>query len=199
MELWSVFPIVNFPFICRNIPAAPALHVGYKSLSWYDIPEPLPIMISLIEDCCKNNATEPGIPIGKHYFERFMVAIKRDEISVSHITTHMFRLLFSNPTLSSFMAYNPIFHMCSTTRATIEADIPHQKNIHPSLVLFLFGIVFLNLLISSVFCFLESVLLRLQYLIANLLTILHDITSCETHQKGHSLDVTDEDETEISV
>jgi len=35
--------------------------------------------------------------------------VKRDEISVSHVTTHMFRLLWSNPTLSSLMAYNPIF------------------------------------------------------------------------------------------
>lgn len=68
-----------------------------------------------------------------------MVAIKRDEISVSHITTHMFRLLFSNPTLSSFMAYNPIFHMCNTTGATIEADIPHQTNIQTSLLLFYLG------------------------------------------------------------
>jgi hypothetical protein len=30
------FPIVNVPFICSNIPAAPALE-AYISLSWYNI------------------------------------------------------------------------------------------------------------------------------------------------------------------
>jgi hypothetical protein len=46
------FPIVNFPFICSNIPAAPAYGV-YISLSLYDILELVgPIRISLIEGCC---------------------------------------------------------------------------------------------------------------------------------------------------
>ena len=46
------FPIVNFPFICSKIPAAPA-YIEYISFSWYDIPEfVVPIRISLIEGCC---------------------------------------------------------------------------------------------------------------------------------------------------
>jgi hypothetical protein len=45
------FPIVNFPFICSNIPAAPAY--GVYTLSWYDIPEHMvPVRISLTEGCC---------------------------------------------------------------------------------------------------------------------------------------------------
>ena len=45
------FPIVNFPFICSNIPAAPAYGVYISHL--IDIPELLvPIRISLIEGCC---------------------------------------------------------------------------------------------------------------------------------------------------
>jgi hypothetical protein len=40
------FPIVNLPFICSNIPAAPAY------ISQSDIPElAVPIMIFFIEDC----------------------------------------------------------------------------------------------------------------------------------------------------
>jgi hypothetical protein len=43
---------VNFPFICSNIPAAPAYGV-YICLRWYDIPElVVPISMFLIEDCC---------------------------------------------------------------------------------------------------------------------------------------------------
>jgi hypothetical protein len=43
------FPIVNLPFICSNIPVAPAYDMEYISLSWYDIPElVVPIRISLI-------------------------------------------------------------------------------------------------------------------------------------------------------
>ena len=46
------FPIVNFPFTCSNIPAAPA-YMEYISLRLYDIPElVVPIRISLIEGCC---------------------------------------------------------------------------------------------------------------------------------------------------
>ena len=46
------FLIVNFPFICSNIPVH--LNMEYMSLSWpYDIPElVVSIMISLIEGCC---------------------------------------------------------------------------------------------------------------------------------------------------
>ena len=45
------FPIVNFLFICSNIPAASAYGV-YISLSCYDIPElVIHIRISLIEGC----------------------------------------------------------------------------------------------------------------------------------------------------
>jgi hypothetical protein len=53
-EMISIFPIVKFPFICSNIPVAPAYAImGYISLSWYDIPElVIPIRISLIEGCC---------------------------------------------------------------------------------------------------------------------------------------------------
>jgi hypothetical protein len=43
-EMISIFP--TFPFICSNIPAAPAYGV-------YDIPElVVPIRISLTEGCC---------------------------------------------------------------------------------------------------------------------------------------------------
>ena len=45
-------PIVNFPFICNNIPAAPAYGV-YLSNSCSDILEHgIHIMISLTERCC---------------------------------------------------------------------------------------------------------------------------------------------------
>ena len=45
------FPIVNFSFICSNIPAAPAY--GVISLSWFDIPElVVPMRITLIVGCC---------------------------------------------------------------------------------------------------------------------------------------------------
>jgi hypothetical protein len=45
------FLIVNFPFICSNIPAAPAYGVYISRL--IDIPElVVPIRISLIEGCC---------------------------------------------------------------------------------------------------------------------------------------------------
>ena len=46
------FPIVNFPFMCGNIPAAPAYGV-YIALNIYDILElEVPIRVSLIEGCC---------------------------------------------------------------------------------------------------------------------------------------------------
>ena len=51
--LWQNFnfPIVNFPFICSNIPTTPLYE--YISLSWSGIPElVVPILISLIEGCC---------------------------------------------------------------------------------------------------------------------------------------------------
>ena len=45
------FPILNFPFVCSNIPAAPAYGVYISHL--IDIPElVVPIRISLIEGCC---------------------------------------------------------------------------------------------------------------------------------------------------
>ena len=45
------FLIVNFPFICSNIPAVPAYGVYISQL--IDIPElVVPIRISLIEGCC---------------------------------------------------------------------------------------------------------------------------------------------------
>ena len=41
------FPIANFPFICSNIPAAPACRV------YIDVPElVVSIRVSLIESCC---------------------------------------------------------------------------------------------------------------------------------------------------
>ena len=46
------FTIVNFPFICSNIPGATAYGV-YISLWYSDITElVVPIIISLIEGCC---------------------------------------------------------------------------------------------------------------------------------------------------
>ena len=46
------FPIVNFPFMCSNISAAPAYGV-YIALNIYDMLElEVPIGISLIEGCC---------------------------------------------------------------------------------------------------------------------------------------------------
>jgi len=95
MELWSMFPIANFPFICRNIPAAHALHMEYIFLNWCDIPELLlPIRISLIEDCCKNNATEPEIPIGKHHFESLLTAIMT-WLNVMEYLCHIWQLICS--------------------------------------------------------------------------------------------------------
>jgi hypothetical protein len=45
------YPIVKFPFICSNIPAAP-LHMWYTFLSWSDIPKlVVHIRVSLIEGC----------------------------------------------------------------------------------------------------------------------------------------------------
>ena len=45
------FPIVNFPFVCSNIPAAPAYGVYISHL--IDISELVaPIRMSLIEGCC---------------------------------------------------------------------------------------------------------------------------------------------------
>jgi hypothetical protein len=45
------FPIVKFPLVCSNIPAAPAYGVYISHL--IDIPELVaPIRISLIEGCC---------------------------------------------------------------------------------------------------------------------------------------------------
>jgi len=46
-------PIVNFPFICSTIPAAPASGIYRVTLSWLEIPELLvSILASLIEGCC---------------------------------------------------------------------------------------------------------------------------------------------------
>jgi hypothetical protein len=53
---------VNFPFICSNIPAAPA-HGVYIYLSWYDILELVsPIRISL-RVAANEEATEPRLPL----------------------------------------------------------------------------------------------------------------------------------------
>ena len=45
------FPIVNFPFICSNIPAAPAYGVYMSQLIRYSRAL-VPVRISLIEGCC---------------------------------------------------------------------------------------------------------------------------------------------------
>jgi len=62
--LLNDFLIVNFPLYVATFQQH--MHVGYKSLSWSDIPElVVPIRISLIGDCWANEeATEPRVPIG---------------------------------------------------------------------------------------------------------------------------------------
>jgi len=86
-------------------------------------------MTSLIEDCCKNNATEQGIPIGKHYFERLMVAIMT-WLSVTKYLCHMWQLICSvycgqiPPSLRLWFITRFV-HMCNTAGAAIEADNPH--------------------------------------------------------------------------
>ena len=71
------FPMMNFPFICSNIPAAPA-HGVYVSLSWSDIPElVVPVRISLIEGCCLQGIywTKGSYWLSwSHQFERFRIA-----------------------------------------------------------------------------------------------------------------------------
>ena len=91
------FPIVNFPFICRNIPTAPTYE--YICLSWSDIPElEIPIMISLIYR---------GLLLTRKLLnQRFLVVklkssirklyghrhdlVNRYGVSVSQVTTDMF-------------------------------------------------------------------------------------------------------------
>jgi hypothetical protein len=46
------FPIVNFPFMCSNIPATPAYGVYISQLIRYYRACGYPIRISLIEGCC---------------------------------------------------------------------------------------------------------------------------------------------------
>ena len=45
------FPIVNFPFICSNIPEEPAYGVYISQMIWYSR-ACIPIRIFLIEGCC---------------------------------------------------------------------------------------------------------------------------------------------------
>jgi hypothetical protein len=66
----------------------------------------------------KNNATEQGIPIGKHYFERLMVAIMT-WLSVTKYLCHMWQLICSvycgqiPPSLRLWLITR-FFHMCNT-------------------------------------------------------------------------------------
>ena len=52
------FPIVNFPFICNNIPAAPAYEVYISQLMRY-----YRAGGSLIEVAANKEATEPRVPL----------------------------------------------------------------------------------------------------------------------------------------
>ena len=57
------FPIVDFPFIYSNIPAASTYYGVYITLLWSDIPElVVPITISLIDGSANKQATELSVP-----------------------------------------------------------------------------------------------------------------------------------------
>ena len=93
------FPIVNFPFICRNIPTAPTYEYTCICLSWSDIPEvEVPIMISLIDRGLlltrkllnqRFLVVKLKSSIRKFYGHRHDL-VKRYRVSVSQVTTDMF-------------------------------------------------------------------------------------------------------------
>jgi hypothetical protein len=59
------FPIVNFLFICSNIPAAPAyIYMEYISLSWSDIPETVVSGLPWYKVAAYKEVTEARIPFG---------------------------------------------------------------------------------------------------------------------------------------
>jgi hypothetical protein len=68
------FPIVNFQFLCRHIPAGDAYGVYYIYLSWNNIP----IRKSLIEGCYQqgSNWTQCSLWVGwREHFERYTIDI----------------------------------------------------------------------------------------------------------------------------
>ena len=94
-KLCDNFPIVNFPFICSTIPAAPAYGV-YISLRWYDILE----LVNFLDRgwLLTRKLLNKGIFLVKlksslwKFSSRHHDLVDRYGISVSQMTTDMFHL-----------------------------------------------------------------------------------------------------------
>jgi len=125
-------PIVNFPFICNNIPAAPAYGV-YISLSWYDILElVVPTRISLIEGywwqgsyCTKGSSWLSW----SHHFESFTFATMTWLTAIVYLCHKWPRICCTSefPVLSSFMTYHRVCNQINTTGATSGAGTAYPS------------------------------------------------------------------------
>jgi hypothetical protein len=111
------YPIVKFPFICSNIPAAP-LHMGYTFPSWSDIPElVVHIRVCLIEGCCYqgNYWTKDYYWLSwSQHFESFTVTTMTWFNVVDYLCHKWPQIWYTchkhSQVLSSFMTYH---HVCN--------------------------------------------------------------------------------------
>ena len=140
-----ICPIVNFPFICSNIAAAPAYWAYIFNLMWYSrvcdsyhsfINRGLLLTRTLLNE-------GPLVVRWSHHFENFTVAIM-NWFTITEYMCHKKLRIRSvcrnyNPTLSSFMTYHRLINKSNTTDDTCWAGTAYlPRHMSSPLILVLF-------------------------------------------------------------
>ena len=151
----SIFPIMNFQFICSNIPAAPAYGVYISQLIRYSRPcdyyhdlidRGLPVAMKLLNQRSIVKLKPSLRQFYGHHHDLFLIVTE-------YLCHKRPRIFFvgrnHNPVLSSFMTYHMVCNKNNTTDATCGAGSAYPSGVQPQLLV---GLVLVDL------CFLCNVL-----------------------------------------